>query len=151
MDLNRRLAKELQEARGCRGVRELRPLGGGLLCWEGLLLPEQPPYSAGAFRFELRFSPRHPLAPPRVTLRTPIRHPAVGADGRVCQPLTSPERWAPHVTALQVLEELLLLLETPGAAGALRPELARELAAEPRRFGQRAEEHARRHAERRPQ
>ncbi|NWJ00358.1 UBC84 enzyme, partial [Crypturellus undulatus] len=61
---------------------------------------ERPPYSAAAFRFELRFSPRHPLAPPHVTLRTPILHPAVGADGRVCQPLTAPDHWSPHVTAL---------------------------------------------------
>ncbi|NWY08494.1 UBC84 enzyme, partial [Nothoprocta ornata] len=80
------------------GCQAGRPGGAGL---RRRGAQEQPPYSAGAFRFELRFSPRHPLVPPHVTLRTPIRHPAVGADGRVCQPLTSPERWAPHVTALQ--------------------------------------------------
>ncbi|NXJ15327.1 UB2L5 enzyme, partial [Odontophorus gujanensis] len=68
---------------------------------EALSLPLQnnPPYNAGAFRFELAFSPHHPLVPPRVTLLTSIHHPGVGPDGTVCQPLTSPESWEPVTCA----------------------------------------------------
>ncbi|XP_072721919.1 uncharacterized protein [Ciconia boyciana] len=109
-----------------------------------------PPYNAGAFRFELTFSPRHPLAPPRATLRTSIYHPAVDAHGRVCQPLTSAQHWVPTTRATQVLQDLLLLLDSPDPQRVLRPELARELREQPQLFRRRAEEHTRLHAESRP-
>lgn len=53
----------------------------------------------GAFRFELTFSPRHPLAPPHATLRTSIYHPGVDSTGLVCQPLTSTQNWKPTTRA----------------------------------------------------
>ncbi|KAM7110181.1 ubiquitin-conjugating enzyme E2 L5-like [Ciconia maguari] len=145
-----RLAKELEEARRWGGARELRPLEGDVRRWGGLLLPNNPPYNAGAFRFELTFSPRHPLAPPRATLRTSIYHPAVDAHGHVCQPLTSAQHWVPTTRATQVLQDLLLLLDRPDPQRVLRPELARELREQPQLFRRRAEEHTRLHAESRP-
>ncbi|NXX10736.1 UB2L5 enzyme, partial [Podargus strigoides] len=163
--------QELDEARRWEGVHDLRPLEGDVLRWGGLLLPNHPPYNAGAFRFELTFSHCHPLVPPRATLRTPIYHPAVGPDGRLCQPLTCAPRWRPSMRALHggcwgggglweavggspdapiVLQDLQQLLDRPDPRWALRPDLARELREEPEVFQQRAEEHTRRHAERRP-
>uniref|UniRef100_A0A8C3J894 UBC core domain-containing protein n=1 Tax=Calidris pygmaea TaxID=425635 RepID=A0A8C3J894_9CHAR len=96
-----RITKELEEARRWDGARELRPLGGNVLRWGGLLLPNNPPYNTGAFRFELTFSPHHPLAPPRATLCTSIYHPGVDRQGNICQPLTSPEHWEPTTRAVQ--------------------------------------------------
>ncbi|XP_074904709.1 LOW QUALITY PROTEIN: ubiquitin-conjugating enzyme E2 L5-like [Buteo buteo] len=145
-----RIAKELEEARQWDGARELRPLEGDLRRWGGLLLPNNPPYNAGAFRFELTFSPHHPLAPPRATLRTSIYHPGVDPDGRVCQPLTSTQHWVPTTRAVQVLQDLLLLLDSPDPQRVLRQDLACELQHQPQVFWRRAEEHTRRHAERRP-
>lgn len=60
-----------------------------------------PPYNTGAFRFELTFSPNHPLEPPCVTLRTPIYHPSVDREGLVCQPLISHVHWEPSTRAIQ--------------------------------------------------
>ncbi|NXW54019.1 UB2L5 enzyme, partial [Eurystomus gularis] len=116
------------------------------------LLPWQnkPPYNAGAFRFELTFSPHHPLAPPRATLRTSIYHPGVDPEGGVCQPLTSAQHWVPSTRATQVLQDLLLLLDNPDPQQALRQDLARELQDQPEVFWRRAEEHTRCHAEPRP-
>ncbi|KAM6073557.1 ubiquitin/ISG15-conjugating enzyme E2 L6 isoform 2-T2 [Chlamydotis macqueenii] len=145
-----RIAKELEEARRWGGARDLRPLDGNVLRWGGLLLPNNPPYNAGAFRFELTFSPHHPLEPPRATLRTNIYHPGVGLDGRICQPLTATERWVPTTRAVQVLQDLLLLLDSPDPQRVLRPDLAQELQTQPEVFWCRAEEHTRRHAEPRP-
>ncbi|NWH63778.1 UB2L5 enzyme, partial [Geococcyx californianus] len=73
--------------------------GGGLRC-PPFPVQNNPPYNVGAFRFELSFSPRHPLSPPCATLCTPIYHPAVDPEGRVCQPLTSPQHWVPTTRAL---------------------------------------------------
>ncbi|KAM6360189.1 ubiquitin-conjugating enzyme E2 L5-like isoform 2-T2 [Alca torda] len=142
-----RIAKELEEARRWGGARDLRPLEGNVLRWGGLLLPNNPPYNAGAFRFELTFSPHHPLSPPCVTLRTSIYHPGVDPQGHVCQPLTSPQHWVPTTRAVQVLQDLLLLLDSPDPRRALRQDLARELQDHPQDFWRQAEEHTRCHAE----
>ncbi|XP_048805720.1 ubiquitin/ISG15-conjugating enzyme E2 L6 isoform X2 [Lagopus muta] len=114
------------------------------------LAMNNPPYNVGAFRFELAFSPHHPLVPPRVKLLTNIHHPGVGLDGTVCQPLTSPEKWEPITCATHVLQDLLLLLDNPSTERVLRPELARELSERPEAFLHQAEEHTRRYAEPRP-
>ncbi|NXL52782.1 UB2L5 enzyme, partial [Podilymbus podiceps] len=143
--------QELEEARRWDGACELRPLERDVRRWGGLLLPNNPLYSAGAFRFELTFSPRHPLEPPRATLCTSIYHPCVDPDGHVCQPLTSAQHWVPTTRAVQVLQDLLLLLDSPDSPQVLRHDLARELREQPQVFQQRAEEHTRLHAERRPE
>ncbi|XP_074774174.1 ubiquitin/ISG15-conjugating enzyme E2 L6 [Athene noctua] len=148
--MNRRIAKELAEVQRWGGARGVRPLDGDVRRWEGLLLPNNPPYNAGAFRFELTFSPHHPLAPPHLTLRTSIYHPGVDPDGGVCQPLTSAQHWVPSTRALQVLQDLLLLLDSPDPQRVLRPDLARQLQQQPEVFQRQAEEHTRRHAEQRP-
>ncbi|XP_027487727.1 ubiquitin-conjugating enzyme E2 L3-like isoform X2 [Corapipo altera] len=143
--------QELEEVRSWKGARDVRPLDRNVRRWEGLLLPNTPPYNAGAFRFELTFSPYHPLEPPRATLRTPIYHPGVDPEGRVCQPLTTHEHWAPTTRAVQVLQDLLLLLDSPDTQRVLRPDLARELQEHPEEFRRRAQEHTRLHAEPRPE
>ncbi|NXK45070.1 UB2L5 enzyme, partial [Chauna torquata] len=116
------------------------------------LLPWQnnPLYNTGAFRFELAFSPHHPLAPPCATLSTSIYHPGVDENGRVCQPLTSHDRWDCATRATHVLQDLLLLLDSPDTERVLRPALARELSEQPEIFQHRAKEHTRCHAELRP-
>jgi len=138
--------------------------------------PQQnnPPYNMGAFRFELTFAPNHPLSPPCATLCTSIYHPGVDPDGHVCQPLTSAQHWVPTTRAIQggclghgegaqregvpvltaplpaVLQDLLLLLDSPDPQRVLRQDLARELQDQPEVFLRRAEEHTRHHAEQRP-
>ncbi|OWK57483.1 ubiquitin-conjugating enzyme E2-18 kDa isoform X3 [Lonchura striata] len=116
----------------------------------GRIAKNNPPYNTGAFRFELTFSPNHPLEPPCATLRTPIYHPSVDLEGRVCQPLTTDEHWEPTTRAIQVLQDLLLQLDSPDPQRVLRPKVARELQERPEQFQRRAEEHARLHAEPRP-
>ncbi|XP_063190583.1 ubiquitin/ISG15-conjugating enzyme E2 L6 isoform X2 [Chroicocephalus ridibundus] len=122
--------------------RRPRPAAAG-----GKRAANNPPYNAGAFRFELTFSPHHPLSPPCATLRTSIYHPGVDPQGRVCQPLTSPQHWVPTTRAVQVLQDLQLLLDSPDPRRALRQDLARELQDRPQDFWRQAEEHTRRHAE----
>ncbi|NWT58950.1 UBC84 enzyme, partial [Erythrocercus mccallii] len=142
--------QELEEARRWEGARDVRPLDGNVRRWGGLLLPNKPPYNTGAFRFELTFSPNHPLEPPCAILRTPIYHPSVDPEGRVCQPLTTQVHWEPTTRAIQVLQDLLLQLDSPDPQRMLRPDVARELQERPEEFRRRAEEHTRLHAEPRP-
>ncbi|NWV63395.1 UB2L5 enzyme, partial [Malurus elegans] len=142
--------QELEEVRRWEGARDVRLLNGNLRRWEGILLPNNPPYNTGAFRFEMTFSPHHPLEPPCVTLRTPIYHPSVDAEGRVCQPLTARQHWEHTTRAIKVLQDLLLQLDSPDPQRVLRPDVARELQERPEEFRRQAEEHTRLHAEPRP-
>ncbi|NXX24932.1 UB2L5 enzyme, partial [Nicator chloris] len=139
--------KELEEVRRWDGARDVRPLDGNVRRWEGLLLPNKPPYNTGAFRFELTFSPNHPLEPPCVTLRTPIYHPSVDLEGRICQPLTTHVHWKPTTRAIQVLQDVLLQLDSPDPQRVLRADVARELQECAEEFWHRAEEHTQHHAE----
>ncbi|NWX29364.1 UB2L5 enzyme, partial [Notiomystis cincta] len=142
--------QELEEARRWEGAHDVRQLDGNVRRWGGLLLPNNPPYNKGAFRFELTFSPKHPLEPPCATLRTPIYHPSVDLEGHICQPLTTQVHWEHTTRAIQVLQDLLLQLDSPDPHRVLRPDVARELQEDPEKFRRRAEEHTRLHAEPRP-
>ncbi|NXN86473.1 UB2L5 enzyme, partial [Bombycilla garrulus] len=142
--------QELDEARRWEGACDVGPLDGNMRRWTGLLLPNNPPYNTGAFRFELTFSLHHPLEPPCATLRTPIYHPSVDCEGRVCQPLTTAVHWKPTTRATHVLQDLLLQLDSPDPKRLMRPDVARELQERPEEFRRRAEEHTRLHAEPRP-
>ncbi|NXB43820.1 UB2L5 enzyme, partial [Leucopsar rothschildi] len=142
--------QELEEVRSWEGAHDVRPLDGNVRRWTGLLLPNNPPYNTGAFRFELTFSLNHPLEPPCATLRTPIYHPNVDLEGRICQPLTTHVHWTPTTRAIQVLQDLLLQLDSPDLQQVLQPDVAREMQERPEEFWRRAEEHTRLHAEPRP-
>ncbi|NXB10984.1 UB2L3 enzyme, partial [Cnemophilus loriae] len=135
--------QELEEVRRWDGARDVRPLDGNVRRWGGLLLPNNPPYNTGAFCFDLTFSSNHPLEPPCATLRTPIYHPSVDLEGRVCQPLTTHQRWEHTTRAIQVLQDLLLQLDSPDPQRVMRPDVARGLQERPEEFRRRAEEHTR--------
>ncbi|XP_064020028.1 ubiquitin/ISG15-conjugating enzyme E2 L6 isoform X3 [Pogoniulus pusillus] len=79
-----------------------------------------------------------------------IYHPGVDTTGRVCQPLTSAQHWVATTRAIQVLQDLLLLLDNPDTERVLRQDLSHELHQQPDVFWHRAEEHTRCHAEPRP-
>ncbi|XP_062350882.1 ubiquitin/ISG15-conjugating enzyme E2 L6 isoform X2 [Cinclus cinclus] len=74
----------------------------------------------------------------------------VDLEGRVCQPLTTHVHWEPTTRAIQVLQDLLLQLDSPDPQRMLRLDVARELQERPEEFRRRAEEHSRLHAEPRP-
>ena len=48
-----------------------------LLVWQGLLVPDAPPYNKGAFLIDLIFPPEYPFKPPKISFRTKIYHPNV--------------------------------------------------------------------------
>jgi ubiquitin-conjugating enzyme E2 T len=46
--------------------------------------PEGSPYENGSFRLSLNIPERYPFEPPDVRFLTPIYHPNIDADGRIC-------------------------------------------------------------------
>ncbi|XP_074087595.1 ubiquitin/ISG15-conjugating enzyme E2 L6 [Macrotis lagotis] len=94
-----------------------------VLIWNGVLLPDQEPYNLRAFRFRITFPCNYPYGPPQLNFITKIYHPNVSENGEVCLPILS-WNWTARTKIYQVLEALLLLVNTPNSHLPLRPELA---------------------------
>jgi ubiquitin-conjugating enzyme E2 L3 len=57
MAASRRLQKELQELKenGIKSFRNIIVDEQNILNWQGLIVPENPPYNKGAFKIEINF------------------------------------------------------------------------------------------------
>ncbi|XP_030272840.1 ubiquitin-conjugating enzyme E2 L3 isoform X2 [Sparus aurata] len=97
MAASRRLAKELEEIRksGMKNFRNIQVEESNLLSWQGLIVPDNPPYDKGAFRIEIIFPTEYPFKPPKITFKTKIYHPNIDEKGQVCLPVISAENWKP--------------------------------------------------------
>ncbi|KAL1839477.1 hypothetical protein VTJ49DRAFT_1486 [Mycothermus thermophilus] len=98
-----------------------------LFCWKfGLMvINADSAFSGGYFRAEMEFKPDYPHQPPTFKFLTPITHPNVYTDGRVCISILHPpgedemsgdsaaERWTSIQGAESVLRSILLLLDDP--------------------------------------
>ena len=67
--------------------------GEGITAWKGqlwneinaqILGPEDSPYSKGIFHLHLIIPDRYPFEPPHVRFITPVYHPNIDSDGRIC-------------------------------------------------------------------
>ncbi|XP_070618097.1 ubiquitin-conjugating enzyme E2 L3 [Erythrolamprus reginae] len=97
MAASRRLMKELEEIRNCgmKNFRNIQVDEANLLTWQGLIVPDNPPYDKGAFRIEINFPAEYPFKPPKITFKTKIYHPNIDEKGQVCLPVISAENWKP--------------------------------------------------------
>ncbi|XP_015831954.1 ubiquitin-conjugating enzyme E2 L3b isoform X1 [Nothobranchius furzeri] len=104
MAASRRLAKELEEIRrsGMKNFRNIQVEESNLLSWQGLIVPDNPPYDKGAFRIEIIFPTEYPFKPPKITFKTKIYHPNIDEKGQVCLPVISAENWKPATKTDQV-------------------------------------------------
>ncbi|XP_059919957.1 ubiquitin-conjugating enzyme E2 L3b [Gadus macrocephalus] len=149
MAATRRLAKELSEIR----KSELKNFGSiqvddtNILSWQGLIVPDKPPYDKGAFRIEIIFPPEYPFKPPKITFKTKIYHPNIDEKGQVCLPLISAENWKPATKTDQVIQSLIALVEDPQPEHPLRADLAEEYSKDRKKFFKNAEEFTKKHSE----
>uniref|UniRef100_A0AAQ4NRM0 E2 ubiquitin-conjugating enzyme n=1 Tax=Gasterosteus aculeatus aculeatus TaxID=481459 RepID=A0AAQ4NRM0_GASAC len=99
--MNKRLVKELEEIRNHEDkfFRSIQVDESNVLNWQGLLVPNCPPYDKGAFRIELIFPAEYPFKPPKITFKTKIYHPNIDEKGQVCLPIVSVENWKPATKA----------------------------------------------------
>jgi len=74
MAATRRLQKELQDLRanGVRSFRDIVVDESNILYWQGVIVPENPPYNKGAFRIEIHFPAEYPFKPPKINFKTKI-------------------------------------------------------------------------------
>ncbi|KAI2664942.1 Ubiquitin-conjugating enzyme E2 L3 [Labeo rohita] len=128
MAASRRLHKELEEIRksGMKNFRNIQVDESNILTWQGLIVPDNPPYDKGAFRIEIIFPAEYPFKPPKITFKTKIYHPNIDEKGQVCLPVISAENWKPATKTDQVIQSLIALVNDPQPEHPLRADLAEE-------------------------
>jgi len=153
MAATRRLTKELQDiqAASSKQFRDIKVDETNILNWQGLLVPENPPYNKGAFRIEINFPAEYPFKPPKINFRTKIYHPNVDEKGQVCLPIIQTDNWKPATKTDQVIQSLLDLISEPEPEHPLRADLAEEYTKDKKKFMKNAEEHTKKNAEKRPE
>jgi len=152
MAATRRLTKELVDIReaGNKVFTNIKVDETNILVWQGLLVPESPPYNKGAFIIDIIFPAEYPFKPPKVSFRTKIYHPNVDEKGQVCLPIVSAENWKPATKTDQVIQALVQLINDPEPDHPLRADLAEEYTKDKKKFMKNAEDFTKKNSEKRP-
>ncbi|XP_062242419.1 ubiquitin-conjugating enzyme E2 L3-like [Platichthys flesus] len=152
MTSHMRLAKELGDIRksGLKHFRNIEVDESNILTWQGLIVPDCPPYDKGAFLIEIIFPTEYPFKPPNVTFKTKIYHPNIDEKGHVCLPIVSEMNWSPALKTIQVINDIMALLSDPQLEHPLRTDLAEEYTKDRGQFMKNAEEFTRIHSEKQP-
>uniref|UniRef100_A0A8C0R6T6 E2 ubiquitin-conjugating enzyme n=1 Tax=Canis lupus dingo TaxID=286419 RepID=A0A8C0R6T6_CANLU len=134
MKASRRLTEELEEICKCgmKNFRNIQVDEANLLTWQGLIVPDNPPYDKGAFRIEINFPAEHPFKPPKITFKTKIYHA---------------ENWKPAPKTDQAIQSLIALVNDPQPEHPLRADLAEEYSKDHKKFCKNTEEFAKKYGE----
>lgn len=91
--------------------------------------PQESPYQEGLYSLTIDIPDRYPFEPPRVRFTTPIYHPNIDSDGRICldtlkmQPHGS---WSPSVNINTLLLTIRVLMSNPNPDDGLVPDITEE-------------------------
>jgi ubiquitin-conjugating enzyme E2 T len=91
--------------------------------------PQDSPYQEGLYTLKIDIPDRYPFEPPRVRFLTPIYHPNIDSDGRICldtlkmQPHGS---WSPSININTLLLTIRVLMSNPNADDGLVPDITEE-------------------------
>ncbi|CAG0912994.1 unnamed protein product [Notodromas monacha] len=146
----RRLEKELQRYEQDRpsGV-SYWPVSDSTERYEGTISgPEGSPYAGGNFKLEITIPPRYPMEPPWMKFVTPVYHPNIDSDGRICLNILKPppDGWNPNLTIASALSHLRVLLSDPNPNDPLMIDIAKELESNREIFNERAKAHTEKYA-----
>lgn len=86
-------------------------------------------YEAGVFELDVELPERYPFEPPHVKFRTPIYHPNIDNNGRICLDLLRmPPKggWKPTISLENLLTAIRSLLVHPNINDPLMTEIADE-------------------------
>eukprot|EP00792_Barthelona_sp_PAP020_P007256 TRINITY_DN3131_c2_g1_i1.p1 TRINITY_DN3131_c2_g1~~TRINITY_DN3131_c2_g1_i1.p1 ORF type:complete len:165 (-),score=45.14 TRINITY_DN3131_c2_g1_i1:41-535(-) len=124
---NRRLQQEAKQFhRNENDFITAGPSEDNLYLWRAVIFaPPDCPWTGGVFKAELRFPENYPMVPPEMRFTTPVYHPNVYQDGKVCISILHPpgddpygyehasERWSPAQSVESILISVLSIFSDP--------------------------------------
>uniref|UniRef100_A0A0M3HTW0 E2 ubiquitin-conjugating enzyme n=2 Tax=Ascaris TaxID=6251 RepID=A0A0M3HTW0_ASCLU len=143
----RRIQKELEDLlhdppAQCSAL----PVADDLLYWHATIMgPPGSPYEGGLFYLTVRFPTDYPFKPPKIAFTTPIYHPNINRDGRICMDILRGQ-WSPALTIPKVLLSISSLLCDPNPDDPLVPEIGRLYKTDREHYDKVAREWTRRYA-----
>jgi len=80
----------------------------------GRILPTSNIYNQAAFQIEIKLPAEFPFKPPEVRFVTPIYHPNVDEQGKICVDLlNTSETWKPTTPLVDVVKAVVDLIDNP--------------------------------------
>ncbi|ELW48328.1 Ubiquitin-conjugating enzyme E2 L3 [Tupaia chinensis] len=152
MVASRGLMKELEEICKC-GIKtfcNIQVDETNLLTWQGLIVPDSPPYENGAFRIKINFPADCPFKPTKITFKTKIYHPYINEKGQVCLPVIRAENWKLATKTDQVIQALIILVKDPQPEHPLWADRAEKYSKGHKKCYKDAEEFTKKYGEKRP-
>ncbi len=112
-----RLTKELNKLLNEKidGIEIDKP--SDILQWTAKIYgPCNTPYENGIFNILLKFDSDYPVRPPSVKFITPMYHPNIYKDGKICVDILQTAEWSPAQNIRTILVSIMSLLMDPNPA-----------------------------------
>jgi len=121
--LSRELSKLQSESDKIDGITIETP--SDLMIWNAKISgPPETPFEKGVFDIMLRFDTDYPVKPPSVKFLTPMFHPNIYRDGKICVDILQSTEWTPAQNIRTILLSIVSLLMDPNPASPANREAA---------------------------
>ncbi|CAF3692720.1 unnamed protein product [Rotaria socialis] len=112
----------------------------------GRILPRSAIYNQAAFQIELKLPNEYPFKAPEIRFITPIYHPNVNEEGRIClEKLNSPEGFKPVTPLTDIVKDVVDRIDNPDVDHALNADIAAEYINNRSTFDRKATELVKKH------
>jgi ubiquitin-conjugating enzyme E2 A len=86
--------------------------------------PPDTPYEDGVFNIVLKFDDEYPVKAPFVKFLTPMYHPNIYRDGKICVDILQSHEWTPAQNIRTILVSIMSLLMDPNPSSPANREAA---------------------------
>lgn len=108
--------------------------------------PEGTPYEEGVFFVDITISPSYPSVAPKLAFVTPIYHPNIDSNGKICMK-DFEDDWDSSKSLKDAIDYIVFMMENPNFDMPLVPEIAEVYNKSPEDFDKKAREYTQEHAQ----
>ena len=121
--LSRELTKLQSESDKLDGI--VIEIPQDLMVWNAKINgPPNTPFEKGIFNIMLKFDTDYPVKPPSVKFLTPMYHPNIYRDGKICVDILQSSEWTPAQNVRTILVSIMSLLMDPNPSSPANREAA---------------------------